>query len=60
MVNDRHKISLLRAKVTDDEFNLVSSIPNLDSIKSLITTQKMSQTAKYNAAFRLSKEFRMF
>ena len=33
-VNDRHNISLLRAKVTDDEFNVVSSIPNLDSIKS--------------------------
>ena len=57
MVALQHRINQNRDSVNDDEgINLVTCIPNLNSINSLVTIKNMSQTAKYNAAFRIGQE----
>ena len=56
MVPKRHQINLEPEFVDFREINLVSSIPDLNNVKSMITTKSMTQTAKYNAAFRIAQE----
>ncbi len=57
MVHDRHKINLLIQPLEESNVNYVSTIPNLDSIRSFISSKNMTQKAKWDAAWRVSQEF---
>ena len=57
MVYFRHKINLTRIQAQESELNLVTTIPNLDNIRSIVTGKNMTQIAKYNASFRIAQEF---
>jgi hypothetical protein len=57
MVPDTHKINLLRLEVPERDINLVSSVPDLTSIRSLVTSKNMTQKSKWDAAWRISQEF---
>jgi hypothetical protein len=57
MVPDTHKINLSLIEVEDRVINLVSSVPDLTSIRSLVTSKNMTQKSKWDAAWRISQEF---
>ena len=43
MVHDRHKLNLLMLPLEESNDNFVSTILNLDSIRSFFTSKKMTQ-----------------
>jgi hypothetical protein len=52
MVNSRHLITTTLNKILcDDQDSLVTKIPNLNHVDSLLTSKNMDQKSKYNAAF---------
>ena len=57
MVHDRHKLNLLMLPLEESNDNFVSTILNLDSIRSFFTSKKMTQKAKWDAAWLISQEF---
>jgi hypothetical protein len=57
MIHDRHKLNLIRKDVEDTHLNLLSSVPNLENIRSFVTSKNMTQKSKWEAAWRLSQEF---
>ena len=56
MVHSPHKINLESQSIDCGSNTLVTSIPNLNNIKSFLTGKNMTQITKYNAAFRLAQE----
>ncbi len=56
MVADRHKLDIQIEEFECDDVNLITSIENLDNVKSLMTSSNMSDINKYNAAHRVSKK----
>jgi hypothetical protein len=42
MIHSRHKLTLIRNDVEDTNLNLVSSVPSLENIRSLVTSKNMS------------------
>ena len=56
MIPDRHKLRQGLIQVEDNNLNLVTTIPNIDNIKSFITSKSMNPKDKYNAIIRASQE----
>ena len=57
MVPRRHRFNLeLELVCAGTKNTLVTSIPDLNSVESLITSNKMNPKTKYNAAFRIAQE----
>ena len=56
MVADRHKLKKQIEEFECEDVNLITSIENLDNVKSLVTSSNMSEINKYNAAHRVSQE----
>jgi hypothetical protein len=57
MVPVRHQIkqNLIKA-VKCDTISLVTNLPDMSTVKSLITSNKMNSKAKFNVAARLGQE----
>jgi hypothetical protein len=54
---DRHRIKVELIKASKcDNIHLVTNLPSMNNVKSLITSNKMDNKSKYNAAFRVSQE----
>ena len=56
MVNSLHKLNLEIQSVDCDSNTLVTSIPNLNSVKSFVTSKNVTQLSNYNAVLRLAQE----
>jgi hypothetical protein len=55
MVPDRHNNKLDLVAVQDQTVNLISSVPNMNDVRSMIKPN-MTEKAKYSAAFRIAQE----
>ena len=56
MVAQRHRIDLELEPVINISQTLITSLPNLNSVASLVTSNNMNPKSKYNAAFRIAQE----
>lgn len=56
MIPDRHKLRQGLVQVEDSNLNLVTTIPNIDNVKSFLTSRSMNQKDKFNAIIRASQE----
>ena len=56
MVAHRHKINIELEISSSSSNTLITSIPNLNSVASLVTSNNMNTKNKYNAAFRIAQE----